>query len=160
MTPHRSIPSLLWCSPVSVKTRLRPKTPHPLCALENGSFGTWKGNCFSFWCILSHKLTHHSLEMPLFRVHRGSSGTRVKTAFLYLCGCDVRSSPPFVTQSQATLPQMLEPQAALPFPDEQLAAMKLCTHLGDFGKSPYSGIPDAGYIQNFHFLQKNKDKED
>lgn len=55
---------------------------------------------------------------------------------------------------------MLKPQAALPFPDEQPAAMKLCTHLGDFGKSPYSGISDAGYIQNFHFLQQIKDKED
>lgn len=38
--------------------------------------------------------------------------------------------------------------------------MKLCTHLGDFGKSPYSGISDAGYIQNFNFLQQNKNKED
>lgn len=34
------------------------------------------------------------------------------------------------------------------------------THLGDFGKSPYSGISDAGYIQNFHLLQENKDKDD
>ena len=121
----------------------------------------------AFWHILSNKLIYHSLEVPFFWVHRGplgSSGTKVKMAFLHLCRCDVRRQGPLyllVTESQGKLPQLMpKPEAALPFPYEQPAEMKLCTHLGDFGKSPYSGISDAGYIQNFHFLQQNKDKED
>lgn len=85
-------------------------------------------------------------------------------AFLYLHSCDVRRQGLLhllVTESQDKLPQLMpKPWAALPLPYEQPAEMKLCTHLGDFCISPHSGISDAGYIQNFHFLQQNKDKED
>lgn len=66
----------------------------------------------AFWRVLSNKLMYHSLDVPFFWEHRGllgSSGTRVKTAFLYLHRCDVRRQGPLhclVTESQGKPPQL------------------------------------------------------